>query len=84
MQTAFPFLYFHYTTLPRHVKPRKLTGFAPVWYWMQENAVLHDSGQTLFFPTVCGRKEVLRMRKKAFELFICAVIVLYIFLVNAR
>ena len=39
-------------------------------------------GQTLFFPTVCGRKEVLRMRKKAFELFICAVIVLYIFLVK--
>lgn len=45
---------------------------------------MHNSGQTFFFPTVCGRKEVLRMRKKAFELFIYAVIVLYIFLVKAH
>ena len=49
---------------------------------LKGNAVY--SGQTLFFPTVCGRKEVLRMRKKAFELFICAVIVLYMFLINAH
>ena len=41
-------------------------------------------GLIFFFPTVCGLKEVLLMRKKAFELFICAVIVLYMFLINAH
>ena len=45
---------------------------------------MHNSGQIFFFPAVCGRKEVALMRKKAFELFICAVIVLYIFLVKAH
>ena len=43
------------------------------------------SGQTLCsFPAVCGRKEVARMRKKAFQLFVCAVILLYIFCIKAR
>ena len=35
-------------------------------------------------PAVCGRKEVARMQKKAFQLFMCAVIVLYIFCIKAR
>ena len=35
-------------------------------------------------PSVRGGEEVAQMKKKAFELFICAVIVLYMFLINAR
>ena len=42
-------------------------------------------GQTLFsFPAVCGRKEVAHVRKKAFRLFMCAVILLYIFCIKAH
>ena len=42
-------------------------------------------GQTLFsFPAVCGRKEVARMQKKAFRLFVCAAVLLYIFCIKAR
>lgn len=37
-------------------------------------------GQTIFsFPAVCDRKEVAHVQKKAFRLFMCAVILLYIF-----
>ena len=51
---------------------------------IQADAVTYG-GQTFFsFPAVCGRKEVARMQKKAFRLFICAVIVLYIFCIKAR
>ena len=43
------------------------------------------SGQTLFsFPAVRGRKEVAHVQKKAFRLFLCAVILLYIFCIKAR
>ena len=42
-------------------------------------------GQTIFsFPAVCGRKEVAHVQKKAFRLFMCAVILLYIFCIKAR
>ena len=42
-------------------------------------------GQTLFsFPTVRGRKEVAHVRKKAFRLLVCAVILLYIFCIKAH
>jgi len=42
-------------------------------------------GQTLFsFPAGCGRKEVARVQKKAFQLFMYAVILLYIFCIKAR
>ena len=42
-------------------------------------------GQTLFsFPAVCGRKEVTRVQKKAFQLFVCTAVLLYIFCIKAR
>jgi len=42
-------------------------------------------GQTLFsFPAVRGRKEVAHVRKKAFQFFMYAVILLYIFCIKAR
>lgn len=56
------------------LKVKRITAFSGVTF----------GGQTLFpFPTGCGRKEVAHVRKKAFRLLICAVILLYIFCIKA-
>ena len=57
------------------LKVKRITAFSGVTF----------GGQTLFsFPAGCGRKEVAQMKKKAFELFICAVIVLYSCFIKAH
>lgn len=56
------------------LKVKRITAFSGVTF----------GGQTLFpFPTGCGRKEVAHVRKKAFQFFMYAVILLYIFCIKA-
>jgi len=56
------------------LKVKRITAFSGVTF----------GGQTFFsFPAGCGRKEVAHVREKAFQLVVCAVVLLYIFCIKA-
>lgn len=59
-----------------------MTDFCRICYTI--NGCCSISGQIFFLSSVWGGKEVARMQKKAVQLLICAVILLYIFCIKAR
>lgn len=59
-----------------------MTDFCRICYTISECCSI--SGQIFFLSSVRGGKEVVRMQKKAVQLLVCAVILLYIFCIKAR